>query len=105
MASLAPKTLGEALRLLIERAGYARERLARDVGVSAGSLSNYAHDVSVPSLVVARRLVVAIASRLGSNADELWLEIGHLIDDVTPSAGADYALDVQAQVIGRIDEA
>ncbi|MBI4261104.1 MAG: helix-turn-helix domain-containing protein [Actinobacteria bacterium] len=77
---LRPRTLGEALKLLQHRAGVNRDDLARDSGVSTGALSNYLNDVSVPSAATLRRIATALASRLSEDADEVWSELGGLLD-------------------------
>jgi DNA-binding XRE family transcriptional regulator len=75
-----PRTLGEALRLLQRRAGLNRDDMARLVGVSSGSLSNYLNDASTPSASMLRRIVALLAHRLGLEGTQLWVEFGDFLD-------------------------
>jgi transcriptional regulator with XRE-family HTH domain len=75
-----PRTLGEALRLLQRRAGLNRDDMAKLVGVSSGSLSNYLNDASTPSASMLRRIVTLLAHRLGLEGTQLWVEFGDFLD-------------------------
>lgn len=77
---LGPQTLGEALRLLRHRAKVGRDHLARLVDISAGAISNYENDVSMPAASTLRRLVVALAGLLGCSPSELWDQMGQILD-------------------------
>ena len=77
-----PQSLGETLRLLRHRARISRDGLAQRVGVSAGAISNYENDVSMPPALTLRRVCAALGIALGSPTAELWDEIGRLLDHV-----------------------
>lgn len=77
-----PQSLGETLRLLRHRARISRDELAQRAGVSAGAISNYENDVSMPPALTLRRVCGALGMALGSPTAELWDEIGLLLDQV-----------------------
>lgn len=77
---LGPDTIGEVLRLLRHRARCSRDQLAAAAGVSAGAVSNYENDVSTPSALTLRRIAVVLAEQVGSDPDQLWLELGQVMD-------------------------
>jgi transcriptional regulator with XRE-family HTH domain len=81
----AVRTLGEGLRLLQTRSGMRRDELARAVGISAGSMSNYMNGVSAPSAALLWRVAEMLAHSMGSDADSVWSELGSLLSD--PIAG------------------
>lgn len=78
--TLAPKSLGEALRLLRHRSRVSRDELARLVGVSAGAVSNYENDVSTPPAPTLRRTAAVLAGLLNVDVSRLWEELGQVID-------------------------
>ncbi len=77
-----PQSLGETLRLLRHRARISRDDLAQRAGVSAGAISNYENDVSMPPALTLRRVCAALGIALGSPTAHLWDEIGLLLDRV-----------------------
>jgi transcriptional regulator with XRE-family HTH domain len=78
--ALAPRSLGEALRLLRHRSRVSRDEFARLVGVSAGAVSNYENDVSVPPAPTLRRAATVLARLLELSPADLWEELGQVID-------------------------
>ncbi len=82
--ALGPKSLGEALRLLRHRSKISRDQLAAQAGVSAGAISNYENDVSVPPAPTLRRLCHALAAVLGCPTGLLWEQLGSLLDQFGP---------------------
>lgn len=74
------RTLGEGLRLLIYRASVKQEALASELGVSTASVSAYLNDASLPNAVSLRKLAQFLAQKLDRPADELWSELGELLD-------------------------
>jgi transcriptional regulator with XRE-family HTH domain len=78
--TLGPQTLGEALRLLRHRARVSRDHLAATARVSAGAISNYENDVSVPPAPTLRRVCRALAEALERPVELLWVEVGALLD-------------------------
>ena len=81
-AALWPQSLGETLRLLRHRARISRDDLAQRAGVSAGAVSNYENDVSMPPAVTLRRVCSVLGGALGISSTELWEQIGLLLDDL-----------------------
>lgn len=79
-SELTPQSLGEALRLLRNRARLRRDQLAAAAGVSAGAVSNYENDVSAPSAAALRRVSNSLAEHLGVDAAGLWAELGRILD-------------------------
>ncbi len=77
---LAPSTLGEALRMLRHRARHSRDQLAAAAGSSAGAISNYENDVSVPPAPTLRRITLALAAMLGVESQNLWEQLGQIMD-------------------------
>ncbi len=77
----AARTLGEGLRLLQLRSGMRRDELARVVGVSSGSMSNYMNGVSSPSAAHLWRIAATLALSMGLDTDRLWAELGSLLSD------------------------
>lgn len=75
----AVRTLGEGLRLLQMRSGIRRDELARTVGISSGSLSNYMNGVSMPSAALLWRIAGALAPTMGFDRELLWAELGSLL--------------------------
>ena len=82
--SLGPESMGEALRLLRQRARLSRDDLAARAGVSAGAISNYENDVSAPSAAVLRKLTLAFADALDRDPAQLWEQLGDLLDRQEP---------------------
>jgi ketosteroid isomerase-like protein len=80
-----PKTLGEALRLLQDRAGMNRGQLARACRVSPASITNYLTGSTTPQAGVLRRISNALADRLSIDPVHLWVELGVLVDASPPS--------------------
>lgn len=81
---LVPMTLGEALGLLMRRAGVSGEELARRTRISTGSISNYLRDQSAPPAGVLARIVGVVADELSVDFSVLWLEVGRLLQDQVP---------------------
>jgi DNA-binding XRE family transcriptional regulator len=79
-AGLWPQSLGETLRLLRHRARISRDQLAARAGVSAGAVSNYENDVSMPPALTLRRVCSALGTALGRPSAELWEQLGVLLD-------------------------
>ena len=77
---IAARTLGEGLRLLLYRAGLKQEVIAAELGVSTASVSAYLNDASLPNAVALRRLAQFLADKLERPAEELWTELGELLD-------------------------
>ena len=77
-----PRSLGETLRLLRHRARISRDDLAVAAGASSGAISNYENDVSMPSALTLRRLCWALGDALGSPPQQLWEQIGVLLDHI-----------------------
>jgi len=77
---LGPQSLGEALRMLRHRARTSRDQLASDAGVSAGAISNYENDISVPPAPTLRRVCRVLAQALEWPPADLWAQMGALID-------------------------
>src|SRR6266568_4469411 len=87
-ALFAARSLGEGLRLLQLRSGMSAEAVAKAVGVSSGSLSNYMTGMSMPSARVLRKIVGALSEPLDVDAEKLWVELGELLAE-TRSADAE----------------
>lgn len=81
--ALAPQSLGEALRLLRNRVHLRRDELAQAASVSAGAVSNYENDVSVPSAFALRRITNVLADALGVQPAVLWEQVGLILDATT----------------------
>ena len=79
-ATLAPRTLGEALRMLRHRSRQTRDQLATAAGISAGAISNYENDVSTPPAPTLRRITRAVADLLEMEHWELWEQLGKIMD-------------------------
>ena len=79
-SQLTPQSLGEALRLLRNRVHLRRDELAQAASVSAGAVSNYENDVSVPSAFALRRIAKVLADALGVQPALLWEELGAIMD-------------------------
>ena len=77
---LGPDSIGEAIRLLRYRARLTRDELAPRAGVSAGAVSNYENDVSVPPAATLRRLAIVFADVLDADLSELWDQLGDILD-------------------------
>jgi len=78
-----PHRLGEAIRLLRERAGLKRDELAaRLEGVSPGRLSDYESGKPQKYDIDALRVIVrALAESLVVDIEELWTEIMAIRDE------------------------
>jgi transcriptional regulator with XRE-family HTH domain len=81
-----PKTLGEAIRVLQDRARMSREQLARGCGVSPASITNYLTGNTSPPAAVLRRLSNVLAEGLSIDPIQLWVELGALVDVSPPSS-------------------
>jgi transcriptional regulator with XRE-family HTH domain len=77
---IGPRSLGEAIRLLQARAGLTRDELARRAGISTGAASNYLNDSTLPSAGILRRIGTALATALHEDPDQLWLQLGEVLD-------------------------
>ena len=77
---ISARTLGEGLRLLLYRAGLKQEVIAAELGVSTASVSAYLNDASLPNAVALRRLSQFLGDKLDRPAEELWAELGELLD-------------------------
>jgi len=77
---LGPQSLGEALRMLRHRARTSRDQLASAAGVSAGAISNYENDNSVPPAPTLRKVCRVLAASLDWPPADLWAQMGLLID-------------------------
>ncbi|MGH9277134.1 MAG: helix-turn-helix domain-containing protein [Acidimicrobiales bacterium] len=77
--------MGETLRLLRHRARISRDELAETAGVSAGAISNYENDVSMPPARTLRRICWALSAALGRSSQELWAQVGLLFDQIDGS--------------------
>ena len=78
--ALGPESVGEALRLLRQRARLSRDELAIRTGLSAGAVSNYENDVSAVPAVNLRTLVRVLAGVLEVEPTALWQQFGELLD-------------------------
>lgn len=78
--TLGPLTLGEALRMLRHRARQNRDQVALASGTSAGAISNYENDVSVPPAPTLRRISLVLATMLDVDPRELWEQFGKVMD-------------------------
>lgn len=94
--SLMPQSLGEALRMLRRRSHATRDDFARLTGVSAGAVSNYENDVSVPPATTLRRMTTVLADLLGVDPAGLWLEIGGVMDRLEQPAGEAVSVSPQS---------
>lgn len=83
-----PQSLGETLRLLRHRARISRDDLAERAGVSAGAISNYENDVSMPPALTLRRICWALGAALGQSTQELWAQFGLLFDRLADGPGS-----------------
>ena len=81
---LRAQTLGEAMRLLMQRAGMTRDDLAEASGVSAGSMSRYLANGGVPPSRVLLRITTVLADRLEVGSDAVWVAFASMLaeDDV-----------------------
>jgi transcriptional regulator with XRE-family HTH domain len=81
---LRAQTLGEAIRLLMQRAGLTRDDLAAASGVSAGSMSRYLANSGVPPSRVLHRIATALADQLGVASEAIWVAFASMLaeDDV-----------------------
>lgn len=79
---LAPQTLGEALRLLSNRAGCTVEGLAELSGVSRSSVGAYLGDERSPSAPKLQMLVDALAENLHYEVEALTTEVNRLVRDI-----------------------
>ncbi len=91
---LGPRSLGEALRLLRHRSRTSRDQMAVLAGVSAGAISNYENDVSMPSAPTLRKICRALANALDSPAIDVWGQMGTLLDRIQDGAGSEAAPSV-----------
>ena len=85
LGGLGPRTLGEALRLLRHRTRVSRDEVARRAGVSAGAISNYENDVSLPAAPTLRRVCQVLAELLDTAPAELWEQMGLVLDRFSDS--------------------
>jgi transcriptional regulator with XRE-family HTH domain len=79
MRAFEPRTLAEALRMLLARSAMRQEELGRRLGVSSGSMSNYINGLTVPPATVLRRIAESLSDRVGVEAEELWTQLGMLL--------------------------
>jgi transcriptional regulator with XRE-family HTH domain len=96
---LSAQTLGEALRLLMFRAGLTRDELADASSISTGSLSRYLGDVGVPPSDVLHRIATVLADRLGVGSDRIWVAFAPLLAESDVAS----VVRARAQVRGRRD--
>jgi transcriptional regulator with XRE-family HTH domain len=85
--------------MLRHRTRCSRNDLAALAGLSAGALSNYENDGSLPSAAALRRLTRALAERLGCDVSELWQSLGQLLDAV-PAATVELGDDPAGSEFG-----
>jgi transcriptional regulator with XRE-family HTH domain len=78
---LRAQTLGEAMRLLMQRAGMTRDDLAEASGVSAGSMSRYLANGGVPPSRVLLRITKVLADRLDVASDAVWVAFASILDE------------------------
>lgn len=81
-AVLWPQSLGETLRLLRHRARISRDELAARAGASAGAISNYENDVSMPPALTLWRVCEALGAALTRSPAELWEQMGLLLEHI-----------------------
>jgi transcriptional regulator with XRE-family HTH domain len=75
--------------MLRHRARQSRDHLAAATGSSAGAISNYENDVSVPPAPTLRRITQALATTLGIEPRELWEQFGRIMDAASRSEDSD----------------
>jgi ketosteroid isomerase-like protein len=100
-----PKTLGEAIRLLQDRAGINREQFARACGVSPASITNYLAGNTTPQAAVLRRMSNELAQLLNVDPVHLWVELGGLVDVSPPSGNGRRSIQLAEDIHRRIGEA
>jgi len=100
-----PKTLGEAIRVLQDRAGMNREQLARASGVSPTSITNYVAGNTTPQAAVLRRMSNELAQRLKLDPVHLWVELGALVDGHPGSGDGWRSHQLMQETHRRIGEA
>lgn len=83
------QTLGEGLRLLMYRAGVRQEVVADELGVSSASISGYLNDASIPNAGTLRGLARVLASRLDMPPNDIWAELGELVETSSSLARLD----------------
>lgn len=75
-----PRTLGEALRVLVYRAGMTSASLAEKAGVAAQTISNYFNDNTEPPASVLGRLAGVLADALREDPARLLLELSRVAE-------------------------
>ena len=73
--------------MLRHRARQSRDQLASAAGSSAGAISNYENDVSVPPAPTLRRITLALAAMLEVESRELWEQLGRIMDAASRRSG------------------
>ena len=80
---LEPHDLAEALRLLLNRTGMRPTELAEAAGLSSSTVPNYLRsgpDGRVPNARDLRAMVCALAEKLEVDPEEMWHDVGDVLD-------------------------
>ncbi len=74
--------------MLLARSGMRQEELARRMGVSSGSMSNYINGLTVPPATLLRRMAETLSDPIGVDSDALWTELGDMLLREGPARAA-----------------
>lgn len=95
--ALEPQTIGEALSLLRRRADMTRGEAAASAKIAKSTLARYETDeVTHPSIVHLRALVLTYSGRIMTDPDAVMLELVHVVDRFFAEARA---LDEEADTL------
>lgn len=91
MSVLSPDTLAEGLRFALDKSGLTVEELASRSRLGVSTVHNYLRPEKgrVPGSRELRTLCDVLADQLqAAEPDDLWLEMGHLLDGMPARATA-----------------
>lgn len=92
------RTVGEAIRIIRQRAGVSRDALANGAGIAGGSLSRLEADQTArPSPAMIRAVMDALAEAMDVDPDDFWQQFeAFLIDRERERANRYLAAQVRA---------
>jgi transcriptional regulator with XRE-family HTH domain len=78
---LRPQHLGAGLKIALALAGLSANKLASSANIGRSTLTLYLSGKRVPDARTLRRIARVIAEHGGLALDQLWVELGRLLDE------------------------